>query len=807
MAVSTAVLKLIHGAASLNLMSGRYAADFVPPDSDVTFAMSAGSSANRLGGAAAVSWKGNNRTLSMRVRVLGDSEREISRAIEDVRAFLTRGSEDTPVYMEWKANSETPRPTWGQDGTRFYEVVTFGSITIDPLYASKVREKAARFVVSVVVKPYALGLPQVVAQATGTIYHDTPGTNDGRDRGIVVTGNSPNHILNPIFAHTTWNTGWSANANMNATVNTDADFVLWGVRSARLQAIANSADWYNTITRVATNHTLSFYVKRPDGSAITTATILAMFAGAQVTPTLTSVGDGWYRAVYTGTASAAPAAYGVRIVTQGVTVYADGFLLEDGSQANPLVHGDMYGASWSGTVHNSATSRGVGYVRVPLDGSLFNQAQGSVRTVLTFPNVPTANVIFFQEEATSYRAYYNPGGTLWTMTDNANTVSGGSAITAGSTYVVHCVWGAGRLQIYVNGSSVGFGVAFNPGSATPTYLYIGSSPTPSFHGTQTICDFALWDTTLTTAQVLADYTNIAPLASDKQRVTSIPYCWTKDGDNQVDTYSDATYDNWAVFQGIPGNVSADTTFQLTCPTDRDTAYLSQWATREFISPERVFYVEQGGNADGTSSNSDFRRSTPGANTETGINSVSVSWSSDNTLYRFLQGREFYAIARTRIAGTGKLRQQLNISPVNTIYSQQWTPAPSTWWRYALVPSLVFPRLDFVTFSFVNMAHYVNTKNTAAVTSDIDFYCLMPRPLAIFESGSTTILRGTSYMSQYGAGAYQASGVNPESIDLEPDLYNVMQFAVYGTSFGVGTDAAVAQMTYTKVTVTPRYSLT
>lgn len=39
MAASKIVFKLIHGAAGLDLMAGRYTAEFTPPDTDISFAV------------------------------------------------------------------------------------------------------------------------------------------------------------------------------------------------------------------------------------------------------------------------------------------------------------------------------------------------------------------------------------------------------------------------------------------------------------------------------------------------------------------------------------------------------------------------------------------------------------------------------------------------------------------------------------------------------------------------------------------------------------------------------------------------
>lgn len=810
---TTPTIKLVNGTRTLNLVGGRYrvAQDFVPPATRITTSIASGASSNRYGEAVVSGQRAETRQLTFSIDVYGDTEAEVRRGLSDLDAFLKwAGDENTPLYLYYKPNSDTPEPTWGQDGALRYEILD-GAVTISPFYGvSRLRERyVSRNPVSLTMQPYAIGLPQAAAQAKGSIHHDSVGSVDGRDRGLVVSVANTNHFTNPIFGNAAWSTGWTAGANLTATENTEAAFIAFGVRSAKLQATGATRTWTQSLTLTAATYTLSFYARRPDGAAITSATCSPWFNGSSVSGAYTDVGGGWYRVTYSGTGSAGAATYGA-VLAAAQVVYVDGFQVELSSYATPLAHGDMYGSAFSSTTHASTTTRTTPYLRVPLTGKIWNVGSGSIRTVVTFPTGPSSNPYLWYEAATGLRLYYDTAASRWTMTDGTNTItSGAGALTAGTSYVVHATWSSAGLAVYVNGASSASGGSFTPSASAPTYLYIGSTSTPANHQNQVFSDFVVWGVTLTSGQVASDYANIAPLVADRQRVTSIPYCWTKDGDNQVDNYNDSTRDNWGLFAHIPGTATADTEYVMTNEATGSYIGLALWSVREFINPGRVLYFDQGVAADAGSSNGDYYRLSIGT-TETNATMTSLAkpWASDPDLYRFVEGREWYSVVRARVAGTGKLRQKLVLSPASTVTSRQWVAAPATYFRTVIVPSVFFPALYTGVFSYPQMSHYITAKNTASVNTDIDYYCLFPRPMAYLFAGSTTRLRGGNYSTEYENPAtfiYNESGSVSDRIDLEPDAYNVLLFMSHGTNAGT-LDSAAVICTFTTTTITPRYSL-
>lgn len=806
---TTPTIKLIRGARKLDLTSGRYrvSRDFSPPPVQQVTTVASGTSANRTGNVIAVDRRAKTRTWSWSIDVYGDTEAEVRRGLSDLSAFLAWAGDDAdPVYLSYKPNSDTPEPVWGQDGTLRYEIIE-GNVDIGNSYGvQRLREKyVSTNPVSLSIQPYAVGLPQTCAQAKGSIIHDTPGTTDGRDKGVIVCNPQINYFTNPVFGHATWNSGWTAGANLTASENSDARFVLYGVRSGKLQATGASRLFYQALTLSAATFTLTFYAKRPDGDAVTASDCVAYFAGTLQTSTYTRVGDGWYRVSYTGTATGAAANYGVGLAANAL-VYVDGFQVENSGYATALAHGDMYGCAWSGTAHSSTTTRTAPYLRVPLTADTFNVGQGSIRCVVTVPNVPTTNFVVWQEAATSMRIYYAQATSQWTLSDNTNSVTYTLAITAGATYVLHAVWEGGRLQLYLNGASVASGGTFTAPSATPTYLYIGSDATPAFQQTQTFKDFAIFGEALTTAQVLADYTNIAPIVADGQRVTSVPYFWTKDGDSQVDTFDDSSNDNWGVIQGVPGTSPADTEYALTCATAGVIpAGIGIWQTGEFISPSRLLYQEHSGTVDANSSGGQYSRVSIGT-TATFLSSTTPAWTTDPRLYRFVENRQWYVLARVRAATTGgQIYQALALGGSNYILPNKKDKIASAFFRFKLLSSIHFPKLATDSMSYSGLSHYIFVKNTAAaVNTDLDFYTFLPRPLALLKLGSSyTYVRGSQYAAEDTSGGETATGTLTEPIEAIPDVYNVL--FLYNYQDSVASDTPKTSWNFT-IKIRPRYAL-
>src|SRR5579859_3980505 len=347
------VVKLIRGATSLALTTAPLAVDtdFVPPDVALTPILAAGTSSNRYGGSTKAGERGNDLSWAFTVVTRGDaSEAQVRGLFAQIRNFLTgAGNDDSPTYLYYKANSDTSLdPLWGQ--AAYYYQITQGAAVIDPLYGTggpNLRAAAGKLKLTLLVKPFALGVAQQVCTATGGLISDLVGDLAGAERGVIVappSASTGNLFTNPVFGNLTWNTGWSATAaTLTATQNTDARWLLPGtVNSALLTATVNAQAYVQSLTAGNTNtHILSCYVRLPDGSAVS-ATQCQIYYGSAKSSNYVSLGNGWYR-VWASFAAINAGTNSGLLVAGGYTVYATGFMFDNSALLNPLYYGDLLG--------------------------------------------------------------------------------------------------------------------------------------------------------------------------------------------------------------------------------------------------------------------------------------------------------------------------------------------------------------------------------------------------------------------------------------------------------------------------------
>ena len=113
---------------------------------------------------------------------------------------------------------------------------------------------------------------------------------------------------------------------------------------------------YQTFTTTATSYTVSAYVRRAAGGTLTNSQCVAWFDdGAHNWDSITHVGNNWYYCVYTGTATAAGNAFGVRALEDGL--YVDGCQLENKAYATTYCDGTREGCEWDMGQHTDSSSR------------------------------------------------------------------------------------------------------------------------------------------------------------------------------------------------------------------------------------------------------------------------------------------------------------------------------------------------------------------------------------------------------------------------------------------------------------------
>src|SRR3990167_9258129 len=652
--MSRPILKLTKGARTLDLNDQtKYflGQDFFPPPVNLIPSFAEGSSSNRAGGATLISTRAVNRSLSFSVMVVGASVREMARAVNDIQYFLSQaGNAGEPVYLEYKASSSdiTTKPLWGQDGWLIYQV-EYGIASVGNEYAM-LNRLATNLIaqLSLVIRPYALGIKQRLASATGGILEDTIGTVDGQSRGLIVPEAMTNKMTNPIFGHGTWNNGWTGLTL--AKQNTDVDFLLFGLNSAKLIYASGTSTWTQSINVGNTNtHTLSCYAKRPDGAAVT-ASDVSLYYGAGKTTSYESVGNGWYRLTATFAGINAATATGVTMVANR-SVYVDGFQIEEKAYVTPLAYGDMLGCAWTSTAHASTSTRTVARTRV-IDDDIFNPAQGCIRIVYKFTvglaTLTTQRLFTLDNSGTTFLAQYGSGAQILYRDGTTTLTPAISNPAEGAIDILHFVWGPSGIVVYRNGSSIASNATYTPVSGQ-TNLYIGSTEGVTTHGNGIFMDFTVFDRELSSTEVAADYSNIAQVTTGDQRVGSVPWLWSSDGDDDVVNHNDtdANDDNWIVCGGIPGNapdvtlISAESDAAsgwITLPT----LYLWLLALENFIKPTE-WVIDLSGTVDANSSGGQYFS----VSVDTvGTNSISsLAATIKFLLFKALQGHEIALLVR------------------------------------------------------------------------------------------------------------------------------------------------------------------
>lgn len=820
------ILKLVKGSKTLNLndLSEYFlTADFVPPAVNRVPNFAEGSSANRYGGAALISTRSINRQFSFTVQIRGDSDREMQRAMNNIEYMLSQAGDPVePLYLKYKANSDVAyEPLWGQDGWLTY-IVEHGIAVPMPSYSNINRRSVnLEAQLNLALRPYAIGLRQRLASATGGVIEDTIGMVDGQSRGLVISLALTNKFTNPIFGHATFDNGWTTLSSLISAQNTNPNFVLFGQNSVKLtckDALGNNV-FYQSLTLTVAVYTLSFYVKRIDGAAVTSSDVTIDFADSNQTPIFNNVGNGWYRATFTGTATAAPGAYGV-IVLFGRTIYVDGFQIELFAYATPLFYGDLLGCAWTGTAHASTSTRTAGRVSIAASDSI-NLAQGTFRIVVRFnvSNAYTQPMYLMDTTGYIFRFYFLGSDKKFYFTDGTNTVStAAQTFSVGTIYIIHATYLPGTgLIIYINGSSAATSATYTP-PLLPTNMFIGSDPT-DIQGTQgTILDFTTFDRAMTATEVATDYANIAQVTAHNQRVGCVPWLWTKDGDDVVDNANDdTTRNNFAVCSGIPGSAPTETEINATLSVATGTfteIYMSNLASDVFVPIQQssVQYTDLSGSTDSNSSGSAYRAQSVST---TGIDVTNSTGITGTGFAKYLFGREYILVTRLTDLGSASPVSLAAVvtgtADVTTDYLQAATSASAG--IYATPP--------FVLAGLENRVHnpgdnilsnfqvYLYAKRTTGSASiNVDYIALLPRPFMVLKSASAGVTATLRYKGRKAHTGSPATAVISPNIPVIGDVIELVPNRINTLiSFMNDVNATITRtLTYSSVYVTPRWSL-
>lgn len=565
------IARLKFGAKEFSLYDDNYrvSRDFVPPALQIGMVASAGTSANRYGGAAVSSFAYGDRQFSIGLHVKGSSQLDTTRKLARLNQFIVSclSNPTETLYFEYKPFDDYDfNPTWGQTGgvTRYRVKSAQAFPGADYHALHQPDHHLPNCTLNMLIAPTAEGLPQLAATATGSVVEFRAGIDDPQVRGLMVLPQLTNTFTNPVFGHSTWNTGWTA-TNCTAARNYNRNFVFTGVFSAKVTKTASSARFTQSLSVTADDY-VGFYCKKPDGSAVTASDVKVYCNGDQ-TSTYAPVGNGWYL-VYSVAPGVGTYATGVSLQgSNGEIIFVDNFMaMGSYPYSVPHINGDMLDCAWTGTAHNSTSTCTAGKLFV--NSSVVEREQGTIRVVFTpiFTNESGTTFYFFflDNSATDFYAYYNSGSDKITFTDGTNSAiqSGTAGFVAGEPVVLHLVWKLGTgLKVYKDGVEIATDGTYTPNLGTNP-LYIAGSDSYNNTSQGIMNGFTIFDRAMTAAQVLADYNQVAPIAEDHELVDAIPYVWTDDGDDIIDNCLDSSRENYAIIGGIQGSFPAVTEYRL-----------------------------------------------------------------------------------------------------------------------------------------------------------------------------------------------------------------------------------------------------
>jgi hypothetical protein len=553
---------------------------------------------------------------------------------------------------------------------------------------------------------------------------------------------------------------------------------------------------------------LQAYVKKIDGSAVTSSD-LTLYYNASLITTYTAMGNGWYRLTAAVTGIAAATITGVALVATNTPMFVAGVQLAEQADISPMTTGDMLGCRWSGTAHASTSVRAVGYIRIPTAGIL-SAGGGSICVAVKHLSGYDrgANAHMFNDGTLA--GYYVAASDDWRFTDGTNTVDTvAQTFVSGDIDILHFVWGPGRLEIYRNGASAVAGTTFTPWTLGD-YLYIGTSATPSSHFNGTFLDFTIWDKPLTTAEIAADYDDISDHVRGGdgygQRLSTILWGWTKDGDNVVDNYYDATHSHYMIIGGVPGTYDAETEIIGIPGTAFSGLNLSNFPTRRYFNPSFLF-EDLGGTvvADSVGGSAYVTSISIGSGDFCG--GAAPHWTK--SAYPELSETEFYLLGRIKDASAAYIRIQPYVTSSGYVVniSSDFSRIYATSTTYKLFrTNLGVTQKNYSGYdSNTQLATIYGYRNSGTANITTDYVALFPRPylycfgykMTKFTLSEKTLVKTTGAPFSGMVDVIAAVG---DPIEFSPNYYNIFQ-----TLMGCETENPELAYTLTyQIYCTPRY---
>jgi hypothetical protein len=795
------IARFINGTATLDLTTGPYSLgkDFQPPPLAMSYNIPTGSSANRYGGGELVGAKAENRDWSFEVRILGSTRSDVETSARRLAGFVR-----TAQYFEYQG-ADLPEPLWGQLGAPLrYEIVT-GDVSLGDSYSlGRATEGGNLCRVFLTVRPYATGKKQRLASAKGGVYEDALGSPDGVPWGLRVLPAATNKMLNPVFGHATYDTGWSLSA-ATAVVSqvTDPAWVFPGSTSA-VRIDANTNVHYRQVINAGSTatHQFTVIVARPDRKPVSSSDCLIYYNLGVLTTTWTALGNGWYR----GTASAAGTNTNVSAgltVQTGRAVILIAMQMEEGPYPTAVFCGDMIGCAWTGTAHESTSTRAVGRLRLGYGADTFNLGQWGVHVVWKTPAANTAltanAVLFSVAGAPSITGYFNPTTNVFTLGDATNTISSAAqTFTAGEVIDLIFTGGPGGLNIYKNGVNIATGATYTLPNVSMSYVYIGSDAIAAQQCDGLLQGFATYAQETSAAEALAIYTACAAPIGRGQRVGTLPYFWTVSGTGLIQQCDDSTHSNYVVCAGIPGDGEARTRWEIApSAIDKDGYWLFSSLSENYVKPTAQWYGEASGTVDATASGGQYDGSfsAPG-------NSVEMTVTRPSAL----RGPIHYFL-RAKGAGSFQSFPTLRFYPASIpLYGETRVLTFTANWQWYWVGSIPAPDPVNVDAAYQRILAQI----VVADLVSIDWMQICNGDAAYIDADgwdtdwSTLMIEENSvYKADANGAPFALHSLRGRVPQLHPGQVNTVWFVVGGNG---DTHSIAATATFAKVSITPRWSL-
>jgi hypothetical protein len=842
------VVKLIRGALSLSLTSGRYrlSADFLPPEVSILPLLATGTSANRFGGAEKIGERGQVQDWTFNVEITNcASEAEVRQAANSLRNFLVgAGDKNNPTYLYYASSSNvTLDPLWGQRAL-YYEIVN-GKANLGALYGTQALEFGRGLFdcpVTLTIKPWALGQPQRLATATGGILPDQWGTPDGVEKGVIIPEATTNKASNPVFGNATWNTTWTAGANIIASQNTNPQYCLPQTQSsAFLQSNGAANQFYQVINAGGTaTHCFSALVMRPDGGAVTSSDC-QIYYNAGISTNYIHLGNGLYL-LTAATAGINGATNTGILVFSGHSVYLLAYQCEQKVYPTPICWGDLLGCSWSSTAHAAASTstRTAASCKVTIDDTVLRAAQGTIAWTWIAPNnynALAATTQYLWWSATGVLCYYDTTTNVAVLADGSGNSNAAMTFTAGDVITFHATWGStSGLTLYKNGAVLATGTS-HVVSALASALWIGTTAAGAGNFNGTFADLRTFPHEMTATEVANDYANTSKasgtVTASAQRTGAIPWFWTLNGDNVTSQYTDATHQHWGVAGGIPGSVEALTDYTILLDTtgsnfdnDGGTYYLAQLPAPNWFSPS-VFPMYYDASATSSGSGDIGGSVTYNIIGSPASTAAAVTWQAaqlPKASASYLAGQELTLAARLKdySANTSNLQIQFQIQLGNTYLSadQKLTSnvAGGSGQNLFFSNPITFPTAKDLYgasqggFELLYFSLGLQRISGSAASVAVDYIWVMPTIRARV-TATGTALGGKQAWSRLrdDRADYEAQNNSYNSpmlfrgrkVNLYPGVYNTL-FAMRG-DVGLFFDIT-RTMTFNTIKVTPRYAL-